>query len=200
MQSAEVSCIYQPCVPRAHGTVLEGWKPDKHTLLWRVVVIDVRHEGEIWKGVLSRGVNIRLVRASGSIRGKWRGQENRGFTTALAKKDRYDTHPNDPHNSLHPLQLQHFNSLAVENNLKMAQGTVKKSTTKPTTQKNPQRKQTGSRVIKPKKAQLQKQQAMKKKHTAGLTALTERSLAGRAGHLEMLGGGKKEKKVEGKKG
>jgi len=30
------------------------------------------------------------------------------------------------------------------------------------------------------------------KHTAGLTALTEKNLAERAGHLEMLAGGKKE--------
>ncbi|KAF2766244.1 hypothetical protein EJ03DRAFT_251675, partial [Teratosphaeria nubilosa] len=54
------------------------------------------------------------------------------------------------------------------------------------------RKQTGSRVIKPKKASLQKQQQMKKKHSAGLAALTEKSLAGRAGHLEILRGGKKD--------
>jgi len=59
-----------------------------------------------------------------------------------------------------------------------------------------QRKQTGSRVIKPKKATLQKQQQMKKKHTAGLTELTEKSLAGRAGHLEILRGGKKDSKAE----
>lgn len=32
------------------------------------------------------------------------------------------------------------------------------------------------------------------KHTAGLTALTEKNLAERAGHLEMLAGGKKERK------
>lgn len=33
---------------------------------------------------------------------------------------------------------------------------------------------------------------MKKKHSAGLTAMTEKSLAGKAGHLEMLKGGKKD--------
>jgi hypothetical protein len=38
------------------------------------------------------------------------------------------------------------------------------------------------------------------KLTAGLTARTERSLAARAGHLEMLAGGKKDKKEnQGKK-
>ena len=42
-----------------------------------------------------------------------------------------------------------------------------------------------------------------KKYTAGLTSKTERALAEKAGHLEMLGGGKKKgiaaaDKVEGK--
>lgn len=79
----------------------------------------------------------------------------------------------------------------------MAQGATHKPKA-PALKNNTQRKQTGSRVIKPKKSALRKQQAMKKKHTSGLTALTERSLAEKAGHLEMLGGGKKEKrKVEG---
>lgn len=32
-----------------------------------------------------------------------------------------------------------------------------------------------------------------KKHSAGLTALTEKNLAEKAGHLEMLRGGKKER-------
>jgi hypothetical protein len=35
------------------------------------------------------------------------------------------------------------------------------------------------------------------KHTAGLTALTEKNLAERAGHLEMLAGGKKEQNKKG---
>lgn len=33
-----------------------------------------------------------------------------------------------------------------------------------------------------------------KKHTSGMTAMTEKSLAGKAGHLEMLRGGKKDRK------
>ena len=37
---------------------------------------------------------------------------------------------------------------------------------------------------------------MKKKHTAGLTAMTEKSLASKAGHLEMLHGGKKDSKAK----
>lgn len=36
---------------------------------------------------------------------------------------------------------------------------------------------------------------LSQKHTSGLTALTEKSLAGKAGHLEMLRGGKKDKKI-----
>jgi hypothetical protein len=76
----------------------------------------------------------------------------------------------------------------------MAQGQLKKA--KAPAAKQNQRKVTGSRVIKPKKAALQKQQQMKKKHSSGLAAMTEKSLAGRAGHLELLRGGKRDKKAE----
>jgi len=38
---------------------------------------------------------------------------------------------------------------------------------------------------------LVKQEKITKKYTAGLTGKTERALAEKAGHLEMLGGGKK---------
>ncbi|GFF29414.1 conserved hypothetical protein [Aspergillus udagawae] len=58
----------------------------------------------------------------------------------------------------------------------------------------------GPRQIAPKKATLIKQQKITKKLTAGLTAKTERSLAQRAGHLELLAGGKKDKKAEKEKG
>lgn len=54
-------------------------------------------------------------------------------------------------------------------------------------------------MIKPKKAALQKSHQMKKKHSAGLAEMTEKSLASKAGHLEMLRGGKKDAKAE-KKG
>ncbi|KAI9658916.1 MAG: hypothetical protein M1821_001876 [Bathelium mastoideum] len=56
----------------------------------------------------------------------------------------------------------------------------------------------GAKIIKPKKAALAKQEKVKKKHSAGLTALTERNLAEKAGHLEMLAGGKKDKKLKDK--
>ena len=51
-------------------------------------------------------------------------------------------------------------------------------------------------MIKPKKTLLIKQNQMTKKHSAGLTATTEKSLAGKAGHLEMLRGGKKDRRIE----
>jgi hypothetical protein len=53
----------------------------------------------------------------------------------------------------------------------------------------------GARVIKPKKSSLISQQKIKKKHAAGLTAQTEKMLGEKAGHLEMLRGGKKERKA-----
>ncbi|KAF2265521.1 hypothetical protein CC78DRAFT_579269 [Lojkania enalia] len=78
----------------------------------------------------------------------------------------------------------------------MAQGAVKlKSKPAPKKPTGPQR---GNRIIKPKKASLISQNNIKKKHAAGLTAKTEKMLAEKAGHLEMLRGGKKDKK-EGKK-
>lgn len=57
-----------------------------------------------------------------------------------------------------------------------------------------QRIQTGNKVIKPKKAVLVRANTIHKKHTAGLQAVTEKTLAGRAGHLELLRGGKKDRK------
>ncbi|PSN64984.1 hypothetical protein BS50DRAFT_635814 [Corynespora cassiicola Philippines] len=76
----------------------------------------------------------------------------------------------------------------------MAQGLVKNkpsgSSKKPTAH-GPKR---GNRVIKPKKASLIQQNKIKKKSTSGLTAKTEKLLAEKAGHLEMLKGGKKDRK------
>jgi hypothetical protein len=50
----------------------------------------------------------------------------------------------------------------------------------------------GARNIAPKKASLVKQRKMTKKLSAGLITKTERTLAERAGHLELLAGGKKQ--------
>ncbi|KAF8419875.1 hypothetical protein EV426DRAFT_613858 [Tirmania nivea] len=52
----------------------------------------------------------------------------------------------------------------------------------------------GKRVIAPKKAELVRQEKLKKKVTSGLIAATERTLAAKAGHLELLKGGKKDRK------
>lgn len=78
----------------------------------------------------------------------------------------------------------------------MAQGQIKKPSSKPSTSKSSSSGITkkGSRSITPKKAKLVKQAKLNKKFTAGLTAKTEAMLGARAGHLEMLGQGKKNKK------
>jgi len=74
----------------------------------------------------------------------------------------------------------------------MVQGAVKKSKAPVKTRPKTIQPQKGTRVIKPKKAALIKQLALKKKHSSGLTGMTEASLAGKAGHLEILRGGKKD--------
>ncbi|KAF2177105.1 hypothetical protein K469DRAFT_511234, partial [Zopfia rhizophila CBS 207.26] len=76
----------------------------------------------------------------------------------------------------------------------MAQGAVKKShkASNPKKPSTPGPKR-GSRVIKPKKQKLITQQKIAKKNSVGLTAKTEKLLAEKAGHLEMLGGRKKDK-------
>ncbi|KAI9821080.1 MAG: hypothetical protein M1827_003814 [Pycnora praestabilis] len=75
----------------------------------------------------------------------------------------------------------------------MAQGTIKKSKTTPTTSKrsNVLGPKKGARTIAPKKRELVRQKKVTKKHSAGLITKTERNLAEKAGHLEMLAGGKK---------
>lgn len=78
----------------------------------------------------------------------------------------------------------------------MAQGTIKaksKPSLKPSRGAHGITKK-GSRSIAPKKAALAKQQKLTKKLSAGLTAKTEKMLGEKAGHLEMLSGGKKERK------
>ncbi|KAF2730924.1 hypothetical protein EJ04DRAFT_404325, partial [Polyplosphaeria fusca] len=76
----------------------------------------------------------------------------------------------------------------------MPQGAVKKSKAAPTKKSTSQTPKRGSRVIKPKKPSLIAANKLKKKHTAGLTGQTEKLLAEKAGHLEMLRGGKKDRK------
>jgi Protein of unknown function (DUF2462) len=52
----------------------------------------------------------------------------------------------------------------------------------------------GAKVIKPKKTRLIQKNRIIKKYSSGLTGMTEKNLAQRAGHLELLSGGKKDKK------
>lgn len=49
----------------------------------------------------------------------------------------------------------------------------------------------GTRAVTPKKAKLLQQAKINKKYTGGLTARTEAMLGQRAGHLELLGQGRK---------
>jgi len=86
----------------------------------------------------------------------------------------------------------------------MAQGLVKKHS-KPSASKSAHSASSGitkkgSRTVTPKKAKLIKQAKINKKFTAGLTAQTEKMLGERAGHLEMLGLGKKKDAQKGKPG
>jgi hypothetical protein len=85
----------------------------------------------------------------------------------------------------------------------MAQGPIK---SRPSTSKssNPSKvTKKGSRTINPKKAKLLAQAKMNKKFSGQLTAKTEQMLGAKAGHLEILGQGRKkggDGKKDGKKG
>ncbi|ESZ98494.1 hypothetical protein SBOR_1156 [Sclerotinia borealis F-4128] len=57
----------------------------------------------------------------------------------------------------------------------------------------------GQRVIKAKKEGLMRSDVLRKKHSAGLIGMTEKSLGAKAGHLELLGVGKKSKAKDAKK-
>ncbi|CAL5867602.1 uncharacterized protein PFLUO_LOCUS1821 [Penicillium psychrofluorescens] len=79
----------------------------------------------------------------------------------------------------------------------MAQGAIKKTTKPSAGPKRPPSKTTrpGPRQIAPKKTSLIKQQKLNKKISSGLVGKTERTLAQKAGHLEILAGGKKKTKA-----
>ena len=83
----------------------------------------------------------------------------------------------------------------------MAQGTVKpRQSSKPATKLSRAGiTKKGGRTIAPKKNNLRKQQKITKKLSAGLTAETEKMLGERAGHLEMLGSGRKKTAGDGGK-
>ena len=77
----------------------------------------------------------------------------------------------------------------------MAQGTLKARPAKPNTSTKSQSSsgitKKGARTFKTKNAKLAKQQKMTKKFSAGLINQTEKMLGEKAGHLEMLAGGRK---------
>ncbi len=68
----------------------------------------------------------------------------------------------------------------------MAQGEIKKGA-----KKQPQHPKRTERVAKPKKAKSSKAQKAIKKFSSGMIAQTEAMLGERAGHLELIGKGKK---------
>lgn len=85
----------------------------------------------------------------------------------------------------------------------MAQGTLKSKKLTTATAKSSRRPNAlgpkkGARTIAPRKQVLVRNKGMVKKHSSGLTAMTERTLGAKAGHLELLKGGKKNK--DGKEG
>ncbi|KAG9244427.1 hypothetical protein BJ878DRAFT_460303 [Calycina marina] len=81
----------------------------------------------------------------------------------------------------------------------MAQGTIKSKKLTTATARGSGGRNTvlgpkkGARTIAPRKSVLVRNAGMTKKHSSGLTAMTERTLGAKAGHLEILKGGKKNK-------
>ncbi|PBP19050.1 hypothetical protein BUE80_DR010092 [Diplocarpon rosae] len=81
----------------------------------------------------------------------------------------------------------------------MAQGSLKSKKLTTATAKTSSRRpgvlgpKKGARSIAPRNQVLVRNAKMTKKHSAGLTAMTERTLGAKAGHLELLKGGKKNK-------
>ncbi|EXJ94608.1 hypothetical protein A1O1_03004 [Capronia coronata CBS 617.96] len=82
----------------------------------------------------------------------------------------------------------------------MAQGLIKKPSKTTASKSSSAITKKGSRTITPKKTKLLKQAKLNKKLTSGLTAKTEAMLGERAGHLEMLGHGRKKGVAGGKAG
>lgn len=76
----------------------------------------------------------------------------------------------------------------------MAQGAIKQKV-KPTATAKPKAK--GAKVKKPKSTKADK---LQKKYTSGMVSKTEALLGERAGHLELIGKGKKGKKDDKHKG
>ncbi|KAJ5543333.1 hypothetical protein N7535_005761 [Penicillium sp. DV-2018c] len=75
----------------------------------------------------------------------------------------------------------------------MVQGSLKKAGPSGPGRKPSKTVRPGVRSVAPKKAGLIKQKKLTKKLTSGLVSMTERSLGAKAGHLELLAGGKKDR-------
>ncbi|KAJ5860979.1 uncharacterized protein N7529_008289 [Penicillium soppii] len=75
----------------------------------------------------------------------------------------------------------------------MVQGALKKAGPSGPGRKPSKTTRPGVRSVAPKKANLIKNQKLVKKLTSGLVGMTEKSLAVKAGHLELLAGGKKDR-------
>ncbi|KAJ5757995.1 uncharacterized protein N7511_006689 [Penicillium nucicola] len=81
----------------------------------------------------------------------------------------------------------------------MVQGSLKKAGPATAGRKPAKTTRPGVRSVAPKKANLIKQRKLTQKLTSGLVGKTERSLATKAGHLELLSGGKKDRLLKEKK-
>ena len=160
---------------------------------------------------------MRLASLGGSVESVGEAKPSRTFLKT-------EIHPSHRARSDQIIRRRSLESLLAPNSpvlplqVAMAQGAVKKAhkTSKKFALSNPSmhsptndisrptptgpKRGNGSRVIKPKKPALISQNKIKKKHAAGLVGKTEKLLAEKAGHLEMLKGGKRDKKKEVKSG
>ncbi|CAN6674142.1 hypothetical protein TRVA0_050S00694 [Trichomonascus vanleenenianus] len=81
----------------------------------------------------------------------------------------------------------------------MPQGVLKKSAGKSKVAKKQCPKKAAPKLIAPKKQRAVKEARITKKHTAAITAATEKLIASRVGHLELLKGTRREIEKEKKK-
>lgn len=104
----------------------------------------------------------------------------------------FKTKPISTANYKHPAQDTH--SALSQTTVIMAQGEIKKKAAPASTKAKPMK---GQKVKKPKSTKADK---LQKKYTSGMVSKTEALLGERAGHLELIGKGKKAKKDEKHKG
>lgn len=103
-----------------------------------------------------------------------------------------NTNSVSPANYKHP--TQDTRSTLSQTKFIMAQGEIKKKAAPSSTKAKPMK---GQKVKKPKSTKADK---LQKKYTSGMVTKTEALLGERAGHLELIGKGKKAKKDEKHKG